>query len=119
MRLAALAVIALVAAGCGSYSSRSLERSLPRYPGAQFVSRDSRCGNGVCSTETVWRMARVTPEESVVAWYARHLPGWHYLDCGTGFTKGHAYVVVATSARTLDVYADAHGADHCNEVPAG
>jgi hypothetical protein len=56
MRLALAAItLAVLAAGCGSYDSRSLDRSLPRYPGARFVSRTSECGPGnaggtVCSS---------------------------------------------------------------------
>jgi hypothetical protein len=125
MRLALAAItLAVLAAGCGSYDSRPLDRSLPRYPGAQFVSRTSECGPGntggtVCSAETIWRMSRATGESTVVTWFAQRLGGWTYLACGTGFTKGHAFVSIATSGRTLSVYADAHGADHCNDVPAG
>jgi hypothetical protein len=125
MRLALAAItLAVLAAGCGTYDSSSLDRSLPRYPGAQFLSRNSECGScntggTVCSTETIWRMHRATPEPTVVRWFARRLSGWAYPACGTGFTKGHAFVSIATSSRTLSVYADAHGADHCDEVPAG
>ena len=124
MRLAVAATLILALVGCGAYESRSLDRSMPSYPGAQFVSRTAECGDAatggtVCSSESLWTMRRATPEAHVVAWYARHLRGWHYLDCGTGFTKGHAYLLVTTSARTLDVYVDAHGADHCDAVPAG
>jgi hypothetical protein len=125
MRIALAAVtLAVVAAGCGSYDSRALDRSTPRYPGVRFVSRTSQCGPGtkggtVCSTETIWRMRRATAESTVVTWFARRLSGWTYPACGTGVTKGHAFVSIATSGQTLSVYADAHGADHCDDVPAG
>ena len=124
-RAALLSLLALVVAGCGGpYDSRPLERSLPHYPGAAFVSRDASCGPGtsggtVCGSESIWRMRGATDEQVVDRWFARHLPGWSYLACGTGFTKGHAYVDVATPGRSLSVYADAHGAAHCDDVPSG
>jgi hypothetical protein len=81
MRIALAAVtLAVVAAGCGSYDSRALDHSTPRYPGVRFVSRTSQCGPGtqggtVCSTETIWRMRRATAGSTAVTWFARRLGG--------------------------------------------
>ena len=124
MRRAALLVLALALAGCGSENQQpdayatantTLLAQVPAYPGATGATTSASGEESTQFAARDWTLPARTDPEAVIAWYVPRLQraGWRITGRSAGTIRAvrrQATLSLGVRGRTLEAVANARGA---------